>query len=132
MYFFNQNDLITSMRARPKAGSSPPDAGLSVSRGAYRGNLLTRNRHYSRVQRGPKRGGPLLIGEVTLYLSRGGLIYPEAGLSLSLGELYWGVSQKEPHPPRNLQLAYRGTSLTRKRAPLGPYRRPMPWVVGGS
>ena len=30
------------------------------------------------------------------------------------------------------QLAYRGTSLTRKRSPLGPYRRPMPRVLGGS
>ena len=28
--------------------------------------------------------------------------------------------------------AYRGTSLTRKRTPLGPYRRPMPRVLGGS
>ena len=28
--------------------------------------------------------------------------------------------------------AYRGTSLTRKRIPLGPYRRPMPRVLGGS
>ena len=27
---------------------------------------------------------------------------------------------------------YRGTSLTRKRPPLGPYRRPMPRVLGGS
>ena len=27
---------------------------------------------------------------------------------------------------------YRVTSLTRKRTPLGPYRRPMPRVLGGS
>ena len=27
---------------------------------------------------------------------------------------------------------YRGTSLTRKRNPLGPYRRPMPRVLGGT
>ena len=27
---------------------------------------------------------------------------------------------------------YRGTSLIRKLTPLGPYRRPMPRVVGGS
>ena len=27
---------------------------------------------------------------------------------------------------------YRGTSLERKRTPLGPYRRPMPRVLGGS
>ena len=26
---------------------------------------------------------------------------------------------------------YRGTSLIRKRTPLGPYRRPMPRVLGG-
>ena len=28
--------------------------------------------------------------------------------------------------------SYRGTSLTGKRTPLGPYRRPMPRVLGGS
>ena len=27
---------------------------------------------------------------------------------------------------------YRGTSLIRKRYPIGPYRRPMPRVLGGS
>ena len=30
------------------------------------------------------------------------------------------------------RVAYRGTSLTRKRTPLGPYRRPMSRVQGGS
>ena len=30
-----------------------------------------------------------------------------------------------------LRLPYRGTSLTRKCTPLGPYRRPMPRVLGG-
>ena len=28
--------------------------------------------------------------------------------------------------------AYRGISFSRKRTPLGPYRRPMPRVLGGS
>ena len=28
--------------------------------------------------------------------------------------------------------AYRGTSLSRKRTTLGPYRRPLPRVLGGS
>jgi len=28
--------------------------------------------------------------------------------------------------------AYMGSSLVRKRTPLGPYRRPMPGVLGGS
>ena len=32
--------------------------------------------------------------------------------------------------PRGVQ--YRGTSLTRKHRPLGPYRRPVPRVLGGS
>jgi len=30
------------------------------------------------------------------------------------------------------QTVYRGTSLTRKCTPLGPYRRPMPTVLGWS
>ena len=32
----------------------------------------------------------------------------------------------------SLLLRHRGTSLKRKRTPLGPYRRPMPRVLGGS
>jgi len=31
-----------------------------------------------------------------------------------------------------LETAYRGTSPVRQRNPLGPYRRPMPRVLGGS
>ena len=31
-----------------------------------------------------------------------------------------------------LLAVYRGTSLVRKRTPLGPYRRPIPKVLGGS
>ena len=36
-----------------------------------------------------------------------------------------------PRTPRISKLTYRGTSLTRKRTLLGPYRRPMPRVLGG-
>ena len=37
------------------------------------------------------------------------------------------------HPPSSREkVTYRGTSLTRKRTPLGPHRRPMPRVLGGS
>ena len=39
-------------------------------------------------------------------------------------------------PPETLRkrmvLPYRSTSLKRTRTPLGPYRRPMPRVLGGS
>ena len=35
-------------------------------------------------------------------------------------------------PHEGPSAAYRGTSLTRKHNPLGPYRRPMPEVLGGS
>ena len=31
-----------------------------------------------------------------------------------------------------LRMAYRGASLIRDRTPLGPYRRPVPRVLGGS
>ena len=41
-----------------------------------------------------------------------------------------GCAKTEPRlGPHNL---YTGTSLTRKRTPLGPYRRPMPRVLEGS
>ena len=33
---------------------------------------------------------------------------------------------------RSCPVVYRGASLTRKRTPLGPYRRPMPRIHGGS
>ena len=39
--------------------------------------------------------------------------------------------QPPPSPPAHREL-YRGTSLIRKRTPLGPYRRPMPRVLGWS
>ena len=38
----------------------------------------------------------------------------------------------EPLFPSRVHERYRGTSLTRKRIPFGPYRRPMPGVLGGS
>jgi len=47
----------------------------------------------------------------TVYIHRGTSFCPSQGQSKRL---------------------YRGTSLTRKRTPLGPYRRPMPRVLGGS
>jgi len=37
-----------------------------------------------------------------------------------------------PQPPPPHPAPYRGTSLTRKRIPLGPYRRPMSGVLGWS
>ena len=39
--------------------------------------------------------------------------------------------KSEVFPVREL-IIYRGTSLIRKRTPLGPYLRPMPRVLGGS
>jgi len=46
----------------------------------------------------------------------------------------YGYPDKAWSPPVYFLLAifYRGTSLTRKRNPLGPYRRPLPRVLGGS
>ena len=34
--------------------------------------------------------------------------------------------------PDSEKQSYRGTSITRERSPLGPYRRPIPRVPGGS
>ena len=54
---------------------------------------------------------------------------------------YRGTSLIQDRPPPRTQslrvqghlthVRYRGTSLIRKRTPLGPYRRPMPRVLGG-
>ena len=57
-------------------------------------------------------GGQFFMGEVPLY--------PEAGPSPEAG------SSKT-----HFLLWYRGTSLARKHTSLGPYRRPMPRVLGG-
>ena len=43
-----------------------------------------------------------------------------------------GLLGKGPCVPGFSFTAYRGTSLIRKRTPLGPYRRPTPRVLGGS
>ena len=40
--------------------------------------------------------------------------------------------RKTTGEPRIQKNGYRGTSLARKRTLLGPYRRPMPRVLGGS
>jgi len=50
-----------------------------------------------------------------------------AGDVYSLGKARLGTDR-----PASGQIKYRGTSLIRKRTPLGPYRRPMPRVLGGS
>ena len=39
--------------------------------------------------------------------------------------------RKKPSSTFEDHTLYRGTSLTRKCTPLGPYRRPMPRVLGG-
>jgi hypothetical protein len=58
---------------------------------------------------GPK-GGVFLMSEVPLY-----------------------AQKKRPScSSLTILLLYRGTSLTRKCNSLGPYRRPMPRVLGGS
>ena len=55
------------------------------------------------------------MNEVPLWLGRG-----------AAGRVY----QLSPEPPGVSQ--YRGISLTEKRTPLGPYRRPVPKGLGGS
>ena len=42
------------------------------------------------------------------------------------------LSRRRQSQPGTWLSAYRGTSLIRKDRPLGPYRRPMPRVLGGS
>ena len=44
----------------------------------------------------------------------------------------WVDDQQRRRYDRINQLSYRGTSLARKCTPLGPYRRPMPRVLGGA
>ena len=47
--------------------------------------------------------------------------------------LHRGIEHGVEHRPHHRHLfGYRGTSLIRKRTPLGPYRRPMPRVLEGS
>jgi len=42
-----------------------------------------------------------------------------------------GRQMRKPLYPIDRVAPYRGTSLIRKRTPLGPYRRRMPRVLGG-
>ena len=67
------------------------------------------------------------VSEVPLYLCPQNLWFGQprnpSSVRLNLGSSFLGSQQG---------LEYRGTSLTRKRTPLGPYREPMPRVLGGS
>ena len=60
--------------------------------------------------------------------------WDDAGLVFVGVECTWLPRSEGTAPPpiRTTEQVYRGTSLTRKRTPLGPYRRPMPRVLGGS
>ena len=50
-----------------------------------------------------------------------------------MGEVPLYLAHMKPRPPESYsRTIYRGTSLERKRNPLGPYRRPMPRVLGES
>ena len=64
------------------------------------------------------------MSEVSLWVERqtSGLIPEEVG----------GESVARVSPRWREGSLYRGISLTRKRNPEGPYRRPMPRVLGGS
>ena len=102
-------------------------------------------------------GGGLFIGKVPLYmclhedwaawLSRGGPVRPEAGHYVRQARRVpqahlarggpnrpeargWGVLS--PQHSSGCCVPCMCTSLTRKRTSLGPYRRPMPRVQGGS
>jgi len=66
------------------------------------------------------------VSKVPLY-SKGGLRETHLeGYVRETGIINWERSLQI------LQRADRGTSLLRKRTPLGPYRRPMPRVLGVS
>jgi hypothetical protein len=65
-----------------------------------------------------------------------GVVTPK-GVMTPFLDSRWPASKTLPAPSRVASLkgiawVYRGTSPIRKRTPLGPYRRPMPRVVGGS
>ena len=61
---------------------------------------------------------------------RGGLIFEARRVCVSLNlRLESNKEKEEVQKPDGEE--YRGTSLTRKRTPIGPYRRPMSSVLGG-
>ena len=55
--------------------------------------------------------------------------YQVVACNFSHNSCFWfGIC---PDVEKTILWWYKGTSLTRKRTPLGPYRRPMPRVLGG-
>ena len=79
---------------------------------------------------------PIATGGISLYdsvrLQRNGVVQRAYGsvsstrlpASPNLSRVTWTM--------RVVHMTYMGTSLTRKCTPLGPYRRPMPRVLGGT
>jgi len=95
----------------------------------YRGISLIRNRaplgFYSRTMPmalwWPYGGLQFLMSEVTLYRR-----------TLSTPLLAIAPIDSRLTPPASAFRVYRGTSLIKKRTPIGPFRRPMHRVTRGS
>ena len=67
---------------------------------------------------------------------RGGLVFKDHRLCVSPNSRLESNKEEEKMPFdclgfQSVFSAYMGTSLIRKHTPLGPYRRPMPRVLGG-
>ena len=112
-----------SVPSAVRRGCCPPREGR-----AYRGASLKRKRlplgPYSRPIPRTLRWS-CWVGAV-LY-ERGTPVPPQGGEGIA----------RDTHRPRLVHFSlamytYKGTSLTRKCTPLGPYRRPMPRDLGGS
>jgi len=103
--------------------------GFTVQDLGLRETVITANTAAMYALCGPYRDGPA-SGENTSHLCRlrgyaswGPHVWAAPVFSISTGRTVKRIN--------NLYI-YRGTSPTRKRTPLGPYRRPMPRVLGGS
>ena len=94
---------------------------------SYMGTLLIRNRHPPlEPQKDPRHRPTIRSYGVAIFDKRGSHVCQKSSCGRG------GACAPKRVLPNTPKASYRGTSLIRKRTPLGPYRRLMPRVLGGS
>ena len=106
--------------------TTPPSPATPSFR-AVRGYLAHKKQRPRRALQYDSAYGPMVVlGDRAVFYKRGTPVVPNLRRRKTRTQGY--PAHTKTSSRRTLQ--YRGTSLIRKRTPLGPYSRPMPRVLG--